>query len=204
MYSIYLLVGTWCSDGWLRHLGANGVIDFAGGTVVHILGGMVGCVGAWIAGPRLGRFESNHTEETRAVEIPGHASVLAALGTLIIWYCWYGFNTGSTLGLSGDKWEIARRISVVTTLCASSASCTALMWRRITTKHWDINMLLNGILAGLVASTPGCAVLEPWAAVIVGSAYLTLFTISKLLSELCTVLLLILNSGYRTNSDRFK
>ena len=64
---------------------------------------------------------------------------------------------------------MSRRIAVVTTLCASAAACTSILWRRITTKQYDINMLLNGVLAGLVASTAGCSVIEPWAAVIVGA-----------------------------------
>jgi len=170
----------WAPVGWLHNLGDNGIIDYAGGTVVHLLGGSVGLVGAFVAGPRLGRFK-----EGSATEIPGHSSVLSALGAFLLWYGWYGFNTGSTKGLSGMKLQIAGRVAVNTTLAACSAGCTTLGFMRITTKKYDIVFLLNGILAGLVTSTSPCAVVEPYACIVIGFvAGFVLIGASKLLVKL--------------------
>jgi Amt family ammonium transporter len=143
------------------------MIDFAGGTVVHMLGGSIGLIGAFISGPRLGRFKTDDDSQP-VVDIPGHSSVLVALGTAILWVGWYGFNSGSTLGLSNMKFQTAARISVVTTLSATASACVCLAWMRVMHKKYDLGLLLNCLLGGLASATAGCAVLQPWAAFITG------------------------------------
>lgn len=98
----------------------------------------------------------------------GHSATLAALGAGILWYGWYGFNSGSTKALLGINYIVAGRIAVITTLCAASGGTFVMIFNRIETGKYEMIMLLNGILSGLVASTAGCAVVQPWAAIPIG------------------------------------
>ena len=152
----------WSSDGWLSAFNVDSflpVMDFAGSGVVHMTGGVAGFWGALIIGPRVGRFER---------EIEGHSSVLQVLGTLLLWFGWYGFNAGSTLGLSVPYARDAARTMVTTTLAAASGGVTATITSRFTTTKWLPEMTCNGILSGLVSITAGCSVTYPWHAVIIG------------------------------------
>lgn len=157
---IYPVVGHWIwGGGWL---GEKGMIDFAGSTVVHSVGGWAALAGAIVLGPRLGKYGPNGT--VRA--IPGHNIPLAALGVFILWFGWFGFNPGSTT--AGTNLSIAT-IAVTTNLSAAAGAVTAMI--TIWLKHGkpDTSMTLNGALAGLVAITAPCASVSPLSAVIIGA-----------------------------------
>ena len=160
---IYPVYGHWAwaglygqSTGWLENLG---FIDFAGSAVVHSIGGWVSLAGAMILGPRIGRY-TNKTVNA----IPGHSLTLGALGVFILWFAWYGFNCGST---TTGTYEIGL-IAVNTALAPAAAALSALAFSYKLYKTFDIGLVLNGILAGLVGVTAGCASIEPWAAVVIG------------------------------------
>jgi len=161
----------WSSSGWLSVLNGDallgGVIDFAGAGVVHMTGGVAALSGAWVIGPRVGRFD----DQGHALPMPGHSSVLQVLGTFILWLGWYGFNAGSTLAINASAAEIAGRLVITTTLSASIGGIVAVNVDRFVKrgKDWDVSAMCNGILSGLVSITAGCAVVEPWAAVIIGA-----------------------------------
>eukprot|EP01023_Acetabularia_acetabulum_P053566 TRINITY_DN5998_c0_g3_i5.p1 TRINITY_DN5998_c0_g3~~TRINITY_DN5998_c0_g3_i5.p1 ORF type:complete len:477 (+),score=100.61 TRINITY_DN5998_c0_g3_i5:127-1557(+) len=164
----------WNANGFLSFTNdkiglGHGMIDFAGCGVVHMTGGFAGLWGAVIVGPRLGRFDS----DGKPVPIPGHNASLAILGVFILWFGWYGFNPGSTLGLSGLS-LIASRCAVTTTLSAATATMTTLfatmLFNYLDTGVivWELICTSNGTLGGLVGITAACAVVQPWAAVIIG------------------------------------
>lgn len=159
----------WSSHGWLSpwtgtepYLGANGMIDFAGSGIVHMTGGVAALVGAIFLGPRTGRFSPSG----ECIDMPGHSSVLVALGTFILWFGWYGFNPVSTLAF--EYMETAARVAVTTTLGAAAGGVTTLSIHYALTKSLDVGPMCNGILAGLVSVTGNCVVVEPWAAAIIG------------------------------------
>ncbi len=159
---IYPIYGHWVwGGGWLSQLPlGQGALDFAGSGAVHAIGGFVGLAGAIVLGPRFGRFFNG-----RSGAIPGHSMTLAALGTFILWFGWFGFNPGSTY----DAYHL--RIAVVavnTNLAAAAGGMMALSIAHWKTKKWDLGMLINGILAGLVAVTAPAAWIEGWAAIIIG------------------------------------
>ncbi len=161
---IYPVLGHWAwaslygkSTGWLENLG---FIDFAGSTVVHSLGGWTALAGAIAVGPRIGKFDSNG----KAKAIPGHSLTLAALGVFILWFGWFGFNSGSTTTGTSEIGLIA----VNTCLAAAAGSISALVTSIFKFKTYDIGMTLNGALAGLVGITAGCANVAPWASVVIG------------------------------------
>ena len=169
---IYPVVVHWAWDGsgWMTAFRpdtflANGYIDFAGSGVVHTVGGIAGLMGAIIVGPRIGKFGKNGIINA----IPGHSSSLAVLGMFILWFGWYGFNPGSTLGLSGGLAEIAARVAVTTTLSAGAGAATAAIVSKLWTGNYDMGFVVNGTLGGLVAVTAPTATIEPWAAIIIGS-----------------------------------
>ncbi|MCS6844004.1 MAG: ammonium transporter [Caldilineales bacterium] len=156
---IYPIVGHWIwGGGWLADLG---MIDFAGSTVVHSVGGWAGLAGAAVLGPRIGKFNKDGSSNV----IPGHSLALAALGVFILWFGWFGFNPGSTLsGLNGGIGYIA----FTTNIAAAAAATSALIVQWIRAGHPSVEMALNGALAGLVAITAGCAVVTPFAALLIG------------------------------------
>ena len=161
---IYPIYGHWVwGGGWLAHLpfGA-GHVDFAGSGVVHTIGGFVGLAGAIVLGPRFGKF----SKDGKPRAIPGHSITLAALGTFILWFGWFGFNPGSTF--SAHQLRIAV-IAVNTNLAAAAGAAVAILLVFMKTKKWDVGMMLNGCLAGLVAVTAPCAWIEAWAAVVIGA-----------------------------------
>ena len=159
---IYPVVGHWIwGGGWLSNLG---MIDFAGSTVVHSVGGWAAMMGAILLGPRIGKYVTNgHGKTSKA--IPGHNIPLAALGVFILWFGWFGFNPGSTT--SGTNLSIAT-IAVTTNLAAAAGAISSMFtaWARF--KKPDASMTLNGALAGLVAITAPCAVVSPLSAIIIG------------------------------------
>ena len=160
---IYPVYGHWVwGGGWLANLGFGlGHLDFAGSGVVHAMGGFIGLAGAIVLGPRIGKFG----KDGKPRAIPGHSVVLAALGTFLLWFGWFGFNAGSTL--SGHELRISV-IATNTALAAAAAAVMAIIVVWLKTKKWDVPMGLNGALAGLVAITAPCAWVEGWAAVVIG------------------------------------
>lgn len=156
---IYPISGHWMwGGGWLLGLG---FIDFAGSTIVHSVGGFAGLAAAWVLGPRIGKFNKDGSSNA----IPGHSLTLAALGVFILWMGWFGFNSGSTL--SGMNPGIAY-IAVTTTLAACAGATSALLVNWIKQGHPSTEMALNGVLAGLVAITAGCASVTPIGAIAIG------------------------------------
>jgi ammonium transporter, Amt family len=178
----------WDANGWLSPfrdaddlLIGNGYIDFAGSGIVHTVGGTAGLMGAIAVGARRGKFGPGG--EIRA--IPGHNIALATLGMFILWFGWYGFNPGSTLGLSGGLAEIAARVAVTTTLAAAAGGVTALMISKALTGRYDPGLTINGILGGLVGITAGTATVEPWAAVVIGAiAAIVVYGVTGLLERM--------------------
>jgi Amt family ammonium transporter len=140
------------------------MIDFAGSTVVHSVGGWAALVGALILGPRDGKYVADGTSVTSR-PIPGHNIPLAALGVFILWFGWFGFNAGSTT--SGTNLSIGT-IAVTTNLAAAAGSVAAMFTVWFAQGKPDASMALNGALAGLVAITAGCSVVSPGGAILIG------------------------------------
>jgi Amt family ammonium transporter len=168
---IYPVVTHWAwGDGFLSayasdiQFGDNGFIDFAGSTVVHSVGGWAALVAAIMVGPRRGKFNADGSVNP----IPGHSMPLGFLGVMVLWIGWYGFNPGSTLGLSGGFAALAARTAVTTTLAAGAGGASAMIVSWARTGKSDFSLALNGVLGGLVGITAGCATVEPWAAVVIG------------------------------------
>ncbi|MCA9846258.1 MAG: ammonium transporter, partial [Dehalococcoidia bacterium] len=165
---VYPIVTHWIWDGngWLTAFSDDpmngvGMVDFAGSTVVHSVGGWAALAGAIVIGPRIGKFD----KEGRARAIPGHSIPLAALGVFILWFGWYGFNPGSTTTANTDIAGIA----VTTTLAAAAGAVFAMVTAWMKFGKPDVGMSLNGALAGLVAITAGCANVSPASAVLIGA-----------------------------------
>ena len=154
----YAITGHWVWDGgWLSEMGFS---DFAGSTVVHSVGGWAALVGAAILGPRLGKYQNG-----RISAIPGHNMGFATLGCLILWIGWFGFNPGSELAATANVPYIA----VTTNLAAAAGGVTATFTSWIKDGKPDLSMVINGILAGLVGITAGCADVSYLSAVIIGA-----------------------------------
>jgi Amt family ammonium transporter len=158
------------ASGWLAHLGFH---DFAGSTVVHSVGGWAALMGALVLGPRMGKYVKSPDGKVSVKAFPGHNIPYAALGVLLLFFGWFGFNGAST-GIAtvggGGIWSglnIAR-VCVTTTLAASAGAASALIFSWIWFKKPDASMTLNGLLAGLVAITAPCAVVSPGAAIVIG------------------------------------
>ncbi|HJK90489.1 MAG TPA: ammonium transporter [Polyangiaceae bacterium LLY-WYZ-15_(1-7)] len=159
--AIYPVVGHWVwGGGWLSEMG---FMDFAGSTVVHAVGGGMALAGVIAIGPRIGKYD----EEGNPRPMPAHNFPLAALGVIILWLGWFGFNGGSTVSAE-DPGAIAR-IVLVTNLAASAGFLVALAWVRFRTGMLDLSMGLNGALAGLVGITAGCDVIGPGWSLVVGA-----------------------------------
>lgn len=169
---IYPMVGGWVwGGGWLQNLGritgwGNGAVDFAGSGVVHMIGGCVGLAGAIVLGPRIGKFNKDGSANT----IPGHNITIGILGTIILFFGWFGFNPGSSLGFTGAFRDLAVIAAINTLLAGGASACAAMtyMWLFGPSKKPDAGMSVNGMLAGLVAITAPCAFVDPWAAVLIG------------------------------------
>lgn len=151
----------WNSQGWLVQFG---YVDFAGSSVIHMVGGLTALVGAWMLGARIGKYtkESNGTIKVNA--IPGHSLTLGALGCFILWFCWYGFNGAA----ASDSVQLAQILGN-TTLAPAVATfvCMLFTWRK--NGKPDVSMCLNASLAGLVAITAPCATVDTTGAIIIGA-----------------------------------
>lgn len=165
---IYPIYGNWVwGGGWLAMLGKNftlghGHVDFAGSSVVHMTGGVLALVGAWLLGPRIGKYNEDGTPNA----IPGHNIPMAVIGTFILAFGWFGFNAGSTL--AGTDLRITV-IAVNTMLASATGAMAATLWMWcVRTKKPDTSMMCNGMLAGLVAITAPCAFVNSMSACFIG------------------------------------
>ncbi|MDB4297209.1 ammonium transporter [Flavobacteriaceae bacterium] len=160
---IYPIAGhwQWQGDGWLSHMG---FIDFAGSAIVHSVGGWAALIGAIFVGPRIGKYKNGVSQA-----IPGHNLVYGALGVLILWLGWFGFNGGSQLAFGSEEDVIAvGSILINTNLAAACGAVAALAYTWLRYGTPDISMTLNGALAGLVMITAGCANVSAGSAAIMG------------------------------------
>jgi ammonium transporter, Amt family len=176
---VYSLVShwIWAPGGWLQRFGMQ---DFAGSTVVHYQGALAALAGAIILGPRIGKFG----QDGRANAIPGHNMPYAVLGTLILWFGWFGFNPGSTLGVvSGGHVGFFGYVALTTNLAAAAGGLGGICVAWLVLRKPDVSMMLNGVLAALVAITAACGFVAPWAAVLIGFVAATIAVVAVPLVE---------------------
>ena len=156
---IYPISGHWIwGGGWLSQMGFH---DFAGSTAVHMVGGICALIGAKILGPRIGKYDKNGKPQA----ILGHNLTFAALGVFILWFCWFGFNCGSTTAATYSLGDIA----MTTNLAAAAATLVTLIVTWVRYGKPDISMTMNGALAGLVAITASCDVVNDYEALFIGA-----------------------------------
>ncbi|MBW4574094.1 MAG: ammonium transporter [Aphanothece sp. CMT-3BRIN-NPC111] len=154
----YAITGHWIwGGGWLADMG---FYDFAGSTVVHSVGGWAALMGAAFLGPRIGKYQGGQT-----LAIPGHNMSIATLGCLILWLGWFGFNPGSTM--AADPNAIAH-IALTTNMAGAVGGIAATITAWVYLGKPDLSMIINGILAGLVAVTASCAYISIGSAFIIG------------------------------------
>ena len=160
---IYPISGHWIwGGGWLAQMGFH---DFAGSTAVHMVGGVCALIGAAILGPRIGKYD----KDGKPKAILGHNVTVAALGVFILWFCWFGFNGASTVGMDSDaQIERAGLIFFNTNLAAAVACCVTLIFTWLRYGKPDVSMTYNAALAGLVGITAGCDTVSPLGAAIMG------------------------------------
>ena len=160
---IYPVSGHWIwGGGWIAQMGFH---DFAGSTAVHMVGGVCALIGAKILGPRIGKYDKNGKPQA----ILGHNLSFAALGVFILWFCWFGFNGASTIGMDSDAlMDTAGRVFFNTNMAAAVACCTTLLFTWIRYKKPDVSMTYNAALAGLVGITAGCDAVSPVGAAVIG------------------------------------
>ena len=160
---IYPIEGHWVwGGGFLASLGMH---DFAGSAVVHNVGGVIACLGAAMLGPRIGKYD----KDGKARAIPGHNLTAMALGVFVLWFCWFGFNGGSTIAMSTeDNALIASSAFMTTNLAAAVATVTTMIFTWIRYGKPDVSMTFNASLAGLVAITAGCDCVSPVGAFFIG------------------------------------
>jgi ammonium transporter, Amt family len=165
---IYPIYGNWVwGGGWLSQLGANfglghGHVDFAGSSVVHMAGGVLALVGAKMLGPRIGKYNKDGSVNA----IPGHNIPMAVLGALVLAFGWFGFNASSTLAGTDLRLSVVA-FNTLMASCAGATASTLWIWF-VRGNRPDVTMMINGLLAGLVAVTAGCAFVSPMGAVIIG------------------------------------
>jgi len=163
----YPLFGAWTwGGGWLAKLGESaklglGYVDFAGSGVVHAVGGVAGLAGALVLGPRIGKYNKDGSPNT----IPGHHIPMAMLGTFILLFGWFGFNAASTFAATDVRFAV---VATNTAIAGAFGSIAAMFWMMRKDGKPDPGMMVNGMLAGLVAITAPCAFVRPWAAAVIG------------------------------------
>lgn len=172
---IYPIIGHWIwGGGWLAGLG---FLDFAGGTVVHSVGGWAALAGAIILGPRYGKYDQSGKPKT----IPGHNMSLAVIGLFVLWLGWFGFNPGSTMSFQNPGDVVHILVTTNTAAIAAILTATATSWLFIGKP--DLGMTINGCLAGLVAITAGCAYVSVPSSLIIGAIAGVIVVFSVLLFD---------------------
>ena len=169
---VYPIEAHWVwGGGWLtQQIAGVYYVDFAGSSLIHMVGGISSFIGALILGPRWGKYldkDGKPTLERRKAvyvrAIPGHNLTVGALGVFILWFCWYGFNGAA----AADMTQLAQ-ILVVTTVATATSTISTMVFTWIKNKKPDVSMTLNGSLAGLVAVTAGCANVDVVGAFFIG------------------------------------
>jgi len=164
---LYPLFANWVwGGGWLATLGANfgighGVVDFAGSGVVHSMGGMIALSGAIVLGPRIGKFKKDGT----ARAFPGHDIPMAIVGTIILFFCWFSFNAGSTLNSTDFRLSV---VATNTMIAGAIGGLVAMFYMWVKFGKPDPSMTANGTLAGLVAITAPCAFVDGVSSFLIG------------------------------------
>ncbi len=176
--AVYPVIAHWIwGGGWLAEHGKQ---DFAGSTVVHLTGAMAALAATIILKPRIGKYNKDGT----ANNLYGHNQVYTALGVLLLWIGWFGFNAGSTLGVENGFFGF---VALNTNLAAGAGALSALLISWVVLGKSDVSTMLNGALAGLVAITASCAFVETWAAVVIGFIAGILVFYSVKLFEKCNI-----------------
>lgn len=160
---VYPIFGHWAWGGMLEQtptgwLAKLGFIDFAGSSVVHSLGGWLSLAMCIFIGPRIGRFDPN------APPMAGHNLPLSTVGAMCLWFSWFGFNGGSTLGMT----DAVPIVLLNTNLAAAAGGLSALCFAWARERRPNVGHCINGVIGGLVAVTASCHMVSPWAAVLIG------------------------------------
>ena len=150
----------WNSAGWLAKLG---YVDFAGSSVIHMVGGIASVIGAAMLGPRIGKYTKGKDGKVVVNAFPGHSLTLGALGCFILWFAWYGFNGAA----ASDPAQLAQILGT-TTIAPAVATFACMLFTWIRNGAPDVSMCLNASLAGLVGITAGCANVDAVGATIIG------------------------------------
>ena len=154
--------GGWLAKTWSSMSLGAGYVDFAGSGVVHAVGGVAAFTGAIVIGPRIGKFGADGKPRT----IAGHHVPMAMLGTFILLFGWFGFNAASTFAATDVQFAVA---ATNTAIAGAFGSIAAMLYITRKTGKPDPGMMVNGMLAGLVAITAPCAFVSPWAAAVIGT-----------------------------------
>lgn len=157
----YPITGHWVWGGGI--LADAGFYDFAGSTVVHAVGGWAALMGAAFLGPRLGKYNADGS----ANALPAHNMGIATLGALILWLGWFGFNPGSTMGVGNGS--LIAHVALTTNTGAAFGTLAATVTAWVVLGKPDLSMIINGLLAGLVAVTASCAFISVPSAAIIGA-----------------------------------
>jgi Amt family ammonium transporter len=177
---LYPIPGHWIwAAGQAGWLGSLGFIDFAGGTAVHLLGGCLALVAVIIVGPRIGRFSIDENNKTTAHKINASNYPIATVGVILLWFGWFGFNTGSLMG----DYNGLPLVAINTALSAAAGAATLILWFLFKSGKPDIASVLNGTLAGLVGVTAGAHAYSVFDAIIVGAVCAALVQVATVLLE---------------------
>ena len=153
--------GGWLAKTWATMSLGAGYVDFAGSGVVHMVGGVAALAGAIVLGPRIGKYD----KKGNAITIAGHDIPMAMLGTFILLFGWFGFNAASTLSATDVQFAT---VATNTAIAGAFGAVASMFWITRRTGKPDPSMMINGMLAGLVAITAPCAFVAPWAAAVIG------------------------------------
>ncbi len=163
LFTAWTWGGGWLAKAWSSMHAGAGYVDFAGSGVVHAVGGVAGLAGAIVLGPRIGKYGPDGKPNT----IPAHSIPLAQLGCFILLFGWFGFNAASTFAATDIQFAT---VAANTAIAAAVGATVAMYWITMRSGKPDPGMMVNGMLAGLVAITAPCAFVAPWAAAVIGCA----------------------------------